>query len=342
MNHKQLYIWYQENKRDLPWRQTTEPYKVWLSEIILQQTRVAQGLPYYENFIDKYPSVKHLAKASEQEVLKLWQGLGYYSRARNLHFAANQVVAEYQGVFPNNFNDLLQLKGVGEYTAAAIASFCYSEAVPVIDGNVYRVLSRLYGVETPINTNEGRKIIKQLAYESIDKKNPGLYNQAIMEFGALQCVPANPKCEICPLSEACVAYHTGKVAVLPVKNPKQKIKKRYFHYFLVQYQDKILIQKRQGKGIWQNLYELPLLETKTNKELQPVDFQLFYKEINIDTQSKPELLGQNIHKLTHQHLYIHFWKVHLNKEPDRCIPISDLEQYPMPIVIANFLENIKL
>ena len=342
MNHKQLYIWYQENKRDLPWRQTTEPYKVWLSEIILQQTRVAQGLPYYQNFIEKYPSVKHLAMASEQEVLKLWQGLGYYSRARNLYFAANQVVAEYQGVFPNNFNDLLQLKGVGEYTAAAIASFCYSEAVPVIDGNVYRVLSRLYGVETPINTNEGRKIIKQLAYESIDKKNPGLYNQAIMEFGALQCVPANPKCEICPLSEACVAYHTGKVAVLPVKNPKQKIKKRYFHYFLVQYQDKILIQKRQGKGIWQNLYELPLLETKTNKELQPVDFQLFYKEINIDTQSKPELLGQNIHKLTHQHLYIHFWKVHLNKEPDRCIPISDLEQYPMPIVIANFLENIKL
>ena len=342
MNHKQLYIWYQEHKRDLPWRHTTEPYKVWLSEIILQQTRVAQGLPYYQSFIEKYPSVRHLAEASEQEVLKLWQGLGYYSRARNLHHAARYVATELQGVFPSNFKDLLQLKGVGEYTAAAIASFCYSESVPVIDGNVYRVLARLYGVETPINSNEGRKIIKQLAYESIDKKNPGLYNQAIMEFGALQCMPANPKCEICPLSDACVAYHTGKVSDLPVKNPKQKIKKRYFHYFLMQYQDKIRIQQRRGKGIWQNLYELPLLETKTGKELQPIELQRFYKEVNIDMQSKPELLGKNIHKLTHQHLYIHFWKLNLKKEPENGVPISDLSYYPMPIVIANFLENIKL
>ena len=338
MDTKKLIDWYLENKRDLPWRHNTDPYLVWLSEIILQQTRVAQGLPYYLQFIKKYPSIKDLAQASEQEVLKLWQGLGYYSRARNMHQASRMIVKDFQGNFPGNYKDLLQLKGVGEYTAAAIASFCYNEAVPVIDGNVYRVYARFFGIDTPINSTEGKKIIKELAINYLDNKKPGLYNQAIMEFGALQCKPAAPKCDQCPLANKCVARQTGKVKKLPVKLPKKKVKKRYFNYFLIRYRNHIVLNKRQGKGIWENLYELPLIEM-SKKQNKQFDFtQLLTKQIGVSV-AKPVLVHQSVHKLTHQHLYINFWQTETHDKPNKIVAVKDLAEYPMPIIIAKFLEN---
>ncbi len=335
---KKLQDWYRQNKRNLPWRNTTDPYKIWLSEIILQQTRVAQGLPYYEAFIQNYPTVADLAVADEQAVLKVWQGLGYYSRARNLHYTARDIVQNYQGKFPDNYKDLLKLKGVGTYTAAAVASFCYQEPVAVVDGNVYRVLARFYGLDVPINTTQGKKIFAGLAQKILDRKHPALHNQAIMEFGALHCTPAQPACSNCPLSVQCVAYQTGTVAKLPVKLPKIKVKKRYLHYFVIENKEQLLLQKRQGKGIWQNLYELPLLETNQARKLKPAELGVFLKDLHIDKFiiNQPEVI---IHKLTHQHLHIHFWHIKVAGNLPAGILKRDLHQYPMPIVIANFLDN---
>ena len=224
-----LISWYFSNKRDLPWRNTQDPYFIWLSEIILQQTRVEQGLPYYLHFAEKYPSVKHLAEASEDEIMRSWQGLGYYSRARNLHNAAKQVVNEYNSEFPKNYNELLKLKGVGEYTAAAIASFAYLEVCPVLDGNVFRFLSRYYGVKTPINSNNAKKEFIELAKQIIDPSQPHTFNQAIMEFGALQCKPKSPDCNVCPFQDSCYAFKNNEVAVLPIKEKKLKRSIRYFY-----------------------------------------------------------------------------------------------------------------
>ncbi len=252
--HKKLITWYLQNKRSMPWRETTDPYHIWLSEIMLQQTRVAQGLPYYLAFTKSFPTVFDLANASEDEVLKLWQGLGYYSRARNLHATAKYVANELQGEFPDNYKDLLQLKGVGDYTASAIASICFNEVVPVVDGNVYRVLSRHFGIDTPINSTKGIKEFKELAIELIDHEDPANYNQAIMEFGALQCKPKSPYCIVCPLNESCEALKTGKVDMLPVKLKKQKIKNRYFNYLIFSINDQhTIIQQRTGNGIWKGL-----------------------------------------------------------------------------------------
>jgi len=340
MNSKTLITWYQQNKRDLPWRHIVDPYHVWLSEIILQQTRVAQGLPYYLKFIENYPTVKDLAKASEQEVLNLWQGLGYYSRARNLHYTAKDIVQNYDGIFPGNYKDLLKLKGVGAYTAAAIASFCYNEPVAVLDGNVYRVLARLFGIDAPINSPEGQKYFKQLAQELIDKQNPGVYNQAIMEFGALHCTPSNPKCEICSMANDCMAYQTGKVNELPVKLKKIKIKKRFLHYFLVKYKDSIILEKRKSKDIWQNLYQLPLIEKKDDKSLKKPNLVDFCTKYDIKPSESVQKSTKIVHKLTHQHLYIQFWELDSINKPRNAIALNQLKNYPMPIVIANFLDNI--
>ena len=219
--------WYATAQRDLPWRGTTDPYKVWLSEIILQQTRVIQGLPYYQRFISNYPTITDLAKAPEEEVLKLWQGLGYYSRAKNLHHTAQYIATELGGIFPKTYKELVKLKGIGDYTASAIASFCYNEPCPVVDGNVYRVLSRVFGIATPINSTQGAKEFKALAHECLDKANAGVYNQAIMEFGALQCTPQSPNCANCVLRDHCWAFHHNKVNELPVKLKKITIKKIY-------------------------------------------------------------------------------------------------------------------
>jgi len=259
-----LTRWYLKNKRDLPWRNTQNPYFIWLSEIMLQQTRVAQGMPYFFAFTNAFPTVFDLANASEEQVLKLWQGLGYYSRARNLHKTAQFVATELDGKFPDTYKELIKLKGVGEYTAAAIASFSFDENVPVVDGNVFRVLSRYFDIETDILSSGAKKEFTALAYELMSKDNPALFNQAIMEFGALQCVPKNPNCEVCPLNNGCLALQKNKVDQLPVKSKKTKVKNRFFNYvvFLDENQNTI-IQKRSDKGIWHNLYEFPLIETET-------------------------------------------------------------------------------
>jgi len=256
-----LIAWYLHNKRSLPWRETKDPYHIWLSEIMLQQTRVAQGLPYYEKFVSAFPTVHNLADASEDTVLKLWQGLGYYSRARNLHATAKYISNDLNGVFPNTFEELLKLKGVGDYTASAIGSICFNLPTAVVDGNVYRVLSRFFNINTPINSSEGIKTFKKLAQELLDTSNPGEFNQAIMEFGARQCAPQSPDCPNCVFNDKCLAFQTKKVKELPVKIRKTTVKKKYFNYLVFISDDqKTILQQRLEKGIWQQLYEFPLIE----------------------------------------------------------------------------------
>ena len=256
-----LIDWYKENKRELPWRNTKDPYLIWISEIILQQTRVAQGYDYFVRFIQRFPDVYTLAEAEEDEVLKYWQGLGYYSRARNLHAAACTMAAS--GGFPRTYQEVLSLKGVGEYTAAAICSFAYDMPCAVVDGNVYRVLSRWMGIDTPIDSTAGKKLFAQVADELLDRNRPALYNQAIMDFGALQCTPVSPGCLCCPLMDSCVALAEGKVDSLPVKMHKTKVTNRYFNYIYVRTGEYTYIRKRTGNDIWKNLYEPLLIETDT-------------------------------------------------------------------------------
>ena len=336
--------WYAHHKRDLPWRTTKNPYRVWLSEIILQQTRVAQGLPYFRAFTSQFPTVQDLANASEQEVLKLWQGLGYYSRARNLHTTAQYIVAELNGVFPRTYQELLQLKGVGDYTASAIASFCYNEVTATVDGNVYRVLARFFGITTPVNSALAKKEFKQLAQTLIDVSRPAVFNQAIMEFGALQCTPQLPDCDSCPLSHACVALQQNKVNLLPKKDRKIKIRKRYFNYLvLLTDAGETVMQQRIGKGIWQNLYEFPLIETpdeiQVKELLQEPSFVKFVNGQDFSIQ----LLNPKttVHKLSHQHLYIKFWLIKLQKWEGNTISWKQALHLPSPIVIHTFIENFK-
>lgn len=257
-----LLDWYSVNKRDLPWRRTRDPYLVWLSEIILQQTRVSQGLSYYMRFAQRFPSPRALADAPEDEVLKCWQGLGYYSRARNLHAAAKSM----DGVFPSTYEGVRALKGVGDYTAAAICSIAYQMPYAVVDGNVYRVLARVFAISTPIDSPAGKKQFTQLAQKLLDKQRPGDYNQAIMDFGAMVCTPLAPQCEQCPLAGRCQAYALGKVEQLPVKMQKNKISTRYFHYIYVRQGTKTWLHKRGAGDVWQNLYEPPLVESDSSEE----------------------------------------------------------------------------
>jgi len=336
---KTLIAWYLQHKRDLPWRHTQNPYYIWLSEIMLQQTRVAQGMPYYFAFTEAFPTVHELANASEEQVLKLWQGLGYYSRARNLHKTSQIVAFDWNGTFPDNYNDLIKLKGVGEYTAAAIASFSFNEAVPVVDGNVFRVLSRYFDIETDIANASAKKEFAALAFELMPKDNPAIFNQSMMEFGALQCVPKNPDCMICPLNSGCLALKLRKVNQLPVKSKKAKVRNRFFNYLVVSDENQnTLIQKRTDKGIWHNLYEFPLLETDG-----AVDFEFlsgsassFFPSHQI--QSITELRSVN-HKLTHQNLSIKFWKINVSGIVEKAVDYDTLRTFPFPIVIFNFIEN---
>ena len=337
-----LIEWYLQNKRDLPWRNTTNPYPIWLSEIILQQTRVAQGIPYFYAFLESFPTVKELAIADEQQVLKLWQGLGYYSRARNLHQTAQYIANELDGVFPNSYAGLIQLKGIGEYTAAAIASFAYNEPVPVVDGNVFRVVSRYFGIESDISTGKTKKEFTALAAELLSKEQPALFNQAIMEFGAMHCTPKNPDCENCIFNSSCVALQKGLVGQLPFKSKKIKIRKRYFNYIVLQ--DKkgnTKIQQRTDKGIWHNLYEFPLFETT-----QEEGFETIAPLIKNDTDFGDSVVSIQeanpislIHKLSHQHLYIKFWKVTINNTLTDGVNPEQLRTFPFPIVIHNFIEE---
>ena len=340
---KRLVTWYLQNKRDLPWRKSQNPYNIWLSEIILQQTRVDQGTAYYLKFVEHFPSVFELANASEEEVLKLWQGLGYYSRARNLHFSAKYIANDLKGVFPSTYNELLQLKGVGDYTASAIASICFNEATAVVDGNVYRVLARYFGIATPINSTAGIKEFKQLAQALLNAQDSGTHNQAIMEFGARMCKPQNPDCRICPLQDSCVALSKNNIKELPVKEKKTKVRNRYFNYLVIETSDgKTPIEKRT-KGIWINLYQFPLVESKHEiDELQLVKSDVF-NSLFSEISTEISLFNTNmvLHKLSHQHIFTKFWIVKMASSEKMNIDWKGIAQYPVPVLIDNFLNQYK-
>ena len=336
-----LIYWYLQNNRELPWRKTSNPYFIWLSEIMLQQTRVAQGLSYYLKFTAAFPSVFDLSKADESTVLKMWQGLGYYSRARNLHFTAKYIAQELNGEFPSTYKELIKLKGIGDYTASAISSICFNEAAAVVDGNVYRVLSRYYGIKTPINSSAGIKEFKKIAQSLIDKTQPGNYNQAIMDFGALHCKPQNPLCNTCPFSGSCIALEKNLTKVLPIKEKKIKVRKRFFNFLVLKTVDnKTILSERKGKGIWQGLYQFPLIESEKNitkKEIiSSEEFSnLFPNETTISLFNNKKI----VHKLSHQHLHTQFWIVETKSSNKANVDWYRINDFPVPVLIANFLET---
>ncbi|MGB1362609.1 MAG: A/G-specific adenine glycosylase, partial [Flavobacteriaceae bacterium] len=314
-----------------------------LSEIILQQTRAAQGLPYYESFISNFPTVEQLAAAKEDHVMKLWQGLGYYSRARNLHATAKTITHQYHGRFPNDFNQIKSLKGIGDYTASAIASICFGQEQAVVDGNVYRVLSRIFGMDQPIDASGAHKIFKEKAQNLIKGAAPGDFNQAMMEFGALQCVPKNPNCQDCIFKNQCIAFQQAKVGLLPVKANKVKVKNRYLHFFvLIDESKNTLLQKREGNGIWQNLYQFPLIETfAKQKHYQQGQLKSLLAEHQITSDFVIDKWNDEpiFHKLTHQHLEINFWIVKLSESTNLDTQSSQIQDYPMPKVLQNFRDK---
>lgn len=331
--------WYHQNFRELPWRNTNDAYKIWLSEIILQQTRVNQGLPYYLNFVNAFPTVNDLANADEQQVLKLWQGLGYYSRARNLHFTAKFVVEKYNGVFPNSYNELIKLKGIGTYTAAAIASFSSNEPVAVVDGNVFRVLARVFNVNYDISQNTSKKYFTELAQNVLSKKQANIHNQAIMEFGALQCVPKSPNCEVCIFNDSCEAFKLKLVSELPVKSKKVKVTKRFLNYIIVKdASGNYEMNKRVGNGIWKNLYEFPCVESE-----QELDEIAVLDNLNAKYKIKKFSYFEGfdvVHKLSHQHLNIKFYTIETENLILNGHSFEEVQQFPVPIVLHNFIEKI--
>ena len=340
---KKILHWYQENKRDLPWRHTKDPYRIWLSEVMLQQTRVAQGLPYYLKFVKAFPNVEDLAHAKEEEVLKLWQGLGYYSRARNMHATAKIVTEIYKGKFPTSYTELKTLKGIGDYTASAIASICFNEQQPVVDGNVYRVLARYFGVDIPINSTKGIRYFKELATKVMDLDNIRDYNQGIMEFGAIQCAPKKPYCLHCPLNKSCVALKENRWQELPVKLKKGKIRERYFNYLVFLDQDNTTqLEQRKTKGIWQGLFQFPLLETQYIAFEEEIKSLLNEKYNHLDVE---DIRAYNeeviLHKLSHQHLKTKFWVVKVKSTLIHSISWDSIDEFPVPILIANFIKSFK-
>jgi A/G-specific adenine glycosylase len=344
---KKVVRWFEKNKRDLPWRETKDPYRIWLSEIILQQTRVNQGLPYYLKFAETFPTVFDLAAAPEQKVLRLWQGLGYYTRARNLHTCAKEVVARYNGNFPKTFEELKTLPGIGDYTAAAIASIAFGQSVAVVDGNVFRVLARIFGLSTPINTPEGKRIFFKLANELVPKENPDVHNQAMMEFGARFCTPRNPACETCTFQSDCFAYKNSLQHVLPVKLQLKKARKRYFYYFAIQKGKSFLMKKREEKDIWHGLYDFILVETK-----RPVDPEkLFVENESLKKFRKgklSEISGMYKHILSHQLIYSRFIQVVLSQDVElngsglKFYSLKKVAELPKPVLISKFLSDYEI
>ncbi len=322
--------WYRQNRRELPWRDTKDPYKIWLSEIILQQTRVEQGRSYYQKFVDHYPTVLDLANAAENDILNDWQGLGYYSRARNLHFSAKYIRDELNGIFPKTYNEIIKLKGVGKYTAAAIASFAFDEPKAVVDGNVYRFLSRAFNMDVPIDSTKGQKDFQILADSLISKEHPADHNQAMMEMGSLVCTPTQPNCMFCPVAEICEGRAKGTHLDLPVKSKKTKVRNRYFHYLIYNNKGKTIIEQRTEKGIWQQLYQFPLIETESQK--------LSTEPTNCVAISEPV-----VHKLSHQHIHACFYTI--NGFPEKMedsfltIETDNIQDYPLPRIIDRYLEK---
>ena len=342
-----LIEWYRIHRRILPWRDINDPYRIWISEIILQQTRVIQGLDYYTRFVGRFPDIRSLSVADEQEVLKYWQGLGYYSRARNLHATARHIDSNFGGKFPENYETILSFKGIGEYTAAAIASIAFGEPYPVVDGNVFRFLSRFFAIEEPIDTAKGKNRFTDLAGQIMDSSQAGLFNQAIMEFGALQCIPVSPDCSCCPFETQCFAYSSGKVHEYPVKRNKTKTKTIYLYYFHIRSGKHIYLKKRKEKGIWQNLYEFPLIESDIPLEWEDLiatdDFKTLFPMVE-PVHFRLVLKNQK-HVLTHRILYACFYEVTIEKTPESFAPfipvLSDtLDEYPVHRLMQKYLENM--
>jgi len=341
-----IYQWYSIHKRDLPWRKTSDPYKIWISEIILQQTRVNQGINYYNRFVDEFPTVLELANAPEDQVLKLWQGLGYYTRARNLHFTAKVIVNNFNSVFPSDFETILSLKGIGNYTAAAIASIAFNLPNATVDGNVYRVLTRFFGISTPIDSEKGKSEIQQIANSILPESNAGFHNQALMEFGALQCVPKSPDCKLCPLNHSCYASKNNLTSQLPVKTVKIKQRTRYFYYYIIESQDSLLLQKRTGNDIWKNLHQFPLIESeKELSELEILNLKIPFlkcRSINFKSVSPPVK-----HVLTHQTIYARF--IQIETESD-CVNHTnfirvnkkDIYKFAVPKLLEQYIKINRL
>ena len=343
-----LQDWYRQHKRSLPWRDSKDPYVVWISEIILQQTRVNQGHDYFLRFVEKFPDIKSLAEAPEDDVLKIWQGLGYYSRARNLHTAAKQITEKFDGFFPSSHSDILSLKGVGEYTAAAVASIAFGLPYAVVDGNVFRVLSRLFAIETAIDSTAGKKLFAETAQSILDRENPGNHNQAMMELGALVCTPKLPKCAECPLQTVCLALEKKNELAFPVKKGKIIQKERFFNYFHIEQNGYTYIIKRDNSDVWKNLYEFPLIETDEQNDLlmlqaNPCFSNLFQSAGKICFQHKLRLK----HVLSHRIIHADFYRVELSEqfafdEDKKFIKIeaASLFEYPVSRLIHKYLETI--
>ena len=345
--HDTLINWFAENRRDLPWRHNPTPYQVWLSEIILQQTRVNQGWDYYLRFVEKWPTVNDLANATEEEVLKMWQGLGYYSRARNLHQCAKQIVEQHGGQFPADFEKLKQLKGIGDYTAAAIASIAFDLPHAVVDGNVYRVLSRLFDIDTPININEGQTVFAKIADDLLNREQPGLHNQAMMEFGALQCTPKNPNCLLCPLQAQCLAFANQTVMQRPVKLQKLKITTRHFNYLVFRMEGNVYLHKRSGNDIWKNLYDFPCIESENPMTVEEVIASEKFQQL-IENKSFTIIKTSPTftHKLTHRTIIAQFIEIKLEEKLLRIetndlflARETDLGNFPIPRLIDLYLNN---
>jgi len=333
--------WYMVNKRDLPWRNSNDPYSVWLSEIILQQTRITQGLPYYLKFISKYPTINSLARANENDILILWQGLGYYSRARNLLKTAKFIVDECNGKFPSTYTELIKLKGIGEYTASAISSICFNERRAVLDGNVYRVLSRFYGIDVPVNNHFGKKFYMDYAQKLAPKKSCGDYNQGIMDFGSLMCKPKAPLCDKCILEKDCIASKMKNINYFPVKLKKNAPKITHFNYLVLLDSDHMIWMNKIKNGIWKNLFQFPMIESK--KELNKI--QVLSNEIfkSIVPISNSDIILFNsspiIHKLSHKTIYAKFWILPVEHSNSNSIKFSDVNKYPVPRLIEKFLDK---
>ena len=341
-----VHYWYSLYKRDLPWRITRNPYLIWLSEIILQQTRIDQGMAYYLRFAAEFPTISALADAPEDQILKLWQGLGYYSRARNLHFTAKFIQQNYNGIFPDNYDAIRSLKGIGEYTAAAIASISFNLEYPTVDGNVYRVLSRFFGISDPIDTIGGKKIFNDLAKELIKGTDPGMHNQAIMEFGALQCTPKSPNCNQCPLKERCFAFLNQKIAELPVKQNKTKQRDRYFNYLVISHKNHTWIRKRAGNDIWKNLFEFPFIETEDEISIENLTTRIEFQDII----SKPDravienVSNWKIHILSHQRIHYRFVRIQLTDKINGTedfirVNKEDIFNFAVPKLLETYLNE---
>ena len=339
----QIVKWYINNKRELPWRENIDPYRVWISEIILQQTRVVQGEKYFNNFIKKFPSLESLSSADESEVLKMWKGLGYYNRAINIHKTSKKITNALNGIFPNTYNELIKLNGIGDYTASAISSICFHEYNPVVDGNVLRLLSRYYGLKNPIDSLKGQRNIREIGRKLISKvDNPGDFNQAMMEYGALVCTPF-PDCESCIFSSKCIAHINNEVDTIPVKSKKKKLKERFLNYIVfIDSKQKTIVKKRINKDIWYKLNEFPLIESKT--EIKNIftnsDFKKLVDNSYLTLKKENEKIYRVKHVLSHQILYISFYQISVKEVITSGVHLSHLNNYNFPVPITNFINKL--